>query len=281
MRTRSFTTSLWLYKRRIINSVIRVLELILALTIMYQLWGLYILFTTTDNVIDKYMPPQIEPLPPAIAKVESEILTSFDPFYRSQLSKNESMLANQKADILLFGTRFSNKGKSSAILQLTGSQQKLFYEGDLIDSDIQLAKVHAEKIELLISSGVEMIFLDNTERSQADYLKPAIIIQESPLYSEANFLLQHEIVDALNDVTTLPNIKDQDIMGLEVIGGKDLQYLNRLGFKQGDILYGPDGSSLESHEKLLALTQNFTDTGNISLLVYRPAENLKFTLVIG
>lgn len=248
---------------------------------MYQLWGLYILFTTTDNVIDKYMPPQIEPLPPAIAKVESEILTSFDPFYRSQLSKNESMLANQKADILLFGTRFSNKGKSSAILQLTGSQQKLFYEGDLIDSDIQLAKVHAEKIELLISSGVEMIFLDNTERSQADYLKPAIIIQESPLYSEANFLLQHEIVDALNDVTTLPNIKDQDIMGLEVIGGKDLQYLNRLGFKQGDILYGPDGSSLESHEKLLALTQNFTDTGNISLLVYRPAENLKFTLVIG
>lgn len=223
--------------------------------------------------------------PQAVSELDTDRLTSFDPFYRQLESdvQNTPVVTIRESSLRIevFGLRAADDGTGSAIIKTQDGGQKLIRIGDAVASGVTLTAVYPDRLEVNRAGIREAIYLrPQRERQQGASSRAAPGI---PVSSRVSDLPQYSAGGPGFDLTALSLSevrRERRIVGFRLPDPLPL-LLTGAGLEAGDVLTSVNGVPLVSFERLQEVSEELSGSPSVLLEVERRGERLSLTISLG
>ena len=198
------------------------------------------------------------------AKIDTSILSSFDPFHRDakpSISGTEFVASapETKLDLQVYGMRADIGGEtSSAIIQTPDDKQATYFIGDEIIPGVVLERVDIDFV-ILDRNGVKERLSRQGKAESDKGLQQAI----------AMAALAFKAQDMINDLRFYPHREGRDVIGYRMRSRRGGS-LEKYGFKQNDLITAINGESLsQKRVNLPMLWKNLKQARYASIQIIR------------
>ncbi len=212
------------------------------------------------NLFNLAAGPKVAPQP---AKVEIEALKETD------------------LNLKLWGTVTGNSANAYAVIEDTKERRQQLYGVEETVQNAVVKEIHREKVVLEVDGSLEVLQMEKIEdrlagkgvarRSQRQQR------QETRTPTSKKISLKRERIEsAVNDLGSLmkqvrirPHYKDGKSDGLTLSGIRSKSIFSEMGFRNGDVIVGVDGSDIESVDDALSLYENLQSAESVQVQIRR------------
>lgn len=211
------------------------------------------------------------PAQPGGAAASSDLLRSFDPFFR--LTSTEQPAAVTSLQLTLYGIRVNEAtGGGSAIIATPDGTQKSYAVGEEIMPGATLKAVAFDHISIDRGGTVEDLYIDQSKPAPAITPLPA---GASPTAGAPRITLQDlnsrglSLGQIRSGIGFIPRVGDGKVTGLVLRPNGDGQVFAKAGLQQGDIVTEVMGKPVTGPEDIAKLNGQFDNGGILSLMIER------------
>lgn len=222
------------------------------------------------------------------------------PGEREDFETKEEDIKESNLKVTLVGTIVGSPQIASAILEhQQGREQKLYRLNDIIkaaNEEATLIRVERHQVYVLHNDREEVLLLfdegeskkGSSSRSSASKPKADFDGEKIRKISANSYLIDEgEIENAItnmsqlfNQIRVVPHVQDGKTDGFKVFAIRPGSIFESIGLKNGDILQGINGVSLDSPEKALQLYQQLQNekSFSVNLLRNNRVENFSYEI---
>ena len=271
----------------ILNIVLLTVAAYLGVDTFYQLAGakLEVVSPSADEA-KKATIPSTEPVQP---------LEHYQTIHQRNLFKLESgpkqepeqakieieALKETDLKLKLWGTVTGHAASAYAVIEDTKTRrQELYHIEDNIQNAI-VREIHREKVVLEVDGDLEVLQMEKINNRSAGRGVARRSTREKKQETQAAAskkvtLKRDRIESAVNDLGSLmkqvrirPHYKDGKSDGLTLSGIRSNSIFSEMGFRNGDVIVGVDGSDIESVDDALSLYENLQSAQNVQVQIRR------------
>ncbi len=200
-------------------------------------------------------------------------------------SQQETLDAEQldptSLDIALLGTVTDNMYQGSyAVIEEAGkTRQCLFRVGDSIQNAV-IGKISRGKVILETGDKTEILYMEKTVPTGSAVQHPAKNIMgdmnvkmDLKDLKNASGIISRELAH----VATIPHFSNGRPSGIVLTGIRPNSFLYNLGLKNGDIIYGLNGTPVKARNQILSLFREIGSGSSISLEFKRKGRRKKIS----
>jgi general secretion pathway protein C len=217
------------------------------------------------------------PAQPGGAAASSDLLRSFDPFFRLSGSDAPPQ-AVTSLQLTLYGIRVNEAtGGGSAIIATPDGTQNSYSVGDEIMPGATLKAVAFDHISIDRGGTVEDLYIDQSKPVPAIEPLPA---GASPTTGAPRVTLQDlnsrglSLGQIRSGIGFIPRVDDGKVTGLVLRPNGDGQAFAKAGLQQGDIVTEVMGKPVTGPEDIAKLNGQFDNGGILSLMVERGGQKI-------
>jgi len=175
----------------------------------------------------------------------------------------------------LWGTVTGEARESYAVIEDTQQRKQTLYKvNDQIQNAI-VKEIHREKIILDVDGTYEVLEMEKIVSALSKGRRSVRKQKKEPTQTNIS-LKRSKIDDAVNDLNTLmkqvrirPHFKDGKPDGLTLSGIRSKSIFSEMGLRNGDIIIGVDGNTIESVDDALKLYENLQSATGVQVQIRR------------
>jgi len=181
----------------------------------------------------------------------------------------------------LWGTVIGNAGESYAVIEDAKQRSQNLYKVDDQVQDAVIKEIQRERVVLQVKGELEILEMEKMESGSASRSfmprRQQIQAAQTPQAAASNITLKREKIDeAVSNLNTLmkqvrirPHFRDGKPDGLTLSGVRSGSIFSEMGFRNGDVIVGVNGSNIESVDDALGLYQNLQSANNVQVQIRR------------
>lgn len=207
-------------------------------------------------------------LPQALpAQVQSTLLASVDPFFRSNVAASGQAVA---VDLQLFGIRGGlGTVPAAAILGTADGEQKSYLVGEEVAPGIRLTAVHFDHVVVSRGPAQQSIFMQGAESDAAT----AAVATNS-----GNAAASAAAPAAGQAFSMTPRTQGSRVTGIQIAPGSNAALFASAGFRQGDVVVAVNGARITSMIDVQQLQSSIAPGARLMLTVERGAQAVPIAL---
>ena len=186
-----------------------------------------------------------------------------------------SALKETELKLKLWGTVSGGAGGSYAVIEDTKMrQQNLYRENDQIQNAV-VKEIHREKVILDVEGALEVLQMEKMASAGGKTKLSRNKRKAEP--TRSNISIKRDKIDAaVNDLNSLmkqvrirPHFKDGQPDGLTLSGIRSKSIFSEMGLRNGDVIIGVDGTTIESVDDALKLYENLQSSTAVQVQLRR------------
>ncbi|WP_242096858.1 type II secretion system protein N [Sphingomonas sp. CROZ-RG-20F-R02-07] len=219
------------------------------------------------------------PLAPVTAGAPIDILTGFDPFFRSSAAAPATVTA---LNLTLFGTRLNDAtGRGSAIIAGADGVQQSVAVGEEIQPGVRLKMVAFDHVTIDRGGTSEDLFLDQSGAAPAVPPGAAGALPPPGVGAPPAPPAQGVPVAKLRqEIGFIPRIDAGRISGLVVRSSGSGALFRQAGLRDGDVVTSIGGRPVTGPQDIDRLVTDFAGGGSIPLIVERGRDTLPLSIMV-
>ncbi|MBW1805970.1 MAG: PDZ domain-containing protein [Deltaproteobacteria bacterium] len=193
-----------------------------------------------------------------------------------------------KLKIALLGTVIDNLENDVAVIEETDKRrQGLYRVGDSVQNAV-IKMILRGKVVLRVGDRDEVLTMEESASSRAKSKDKIVKRPSSRTATERTITVRRSDIDRsleninnlLSQARILPHLKDGRPDGLSITGIKSGSIYRKMGLRNGDIIYGVNGSPITTPEDILSMYNDLSSGTGISLQIKRSGRERTFNYKI-
>ncbi len=187
-------------------------------------------------------------------------------------------LKKTELKLKLWGTVTGATAETYAVIEDTKVRKQTLYRiNDTVQNAI-VKEIHREKVILEVEGEYEILEMEKIISASAPARRrtgSATQVNKNPVQSNVT-LKREKIESAVNDLNTLmkqirirPHFKDGNPDGLTISGIRSKSIFSEMGLRNGDVIIGVDGNTIESVDDALKLYESLQSASNVQVQLRR------------
>jgi len=187
-------------------------------------------------------------------------------------------LKKTELKLKLWGTVTGGTAETYAVIEDTKLRKQTLYR---VNDTVQTAlvkEIHREKVILEVDGAYEVLEMEKIKSASASASRrtsSSSKTSRNPVQSNVT-LKREKIESAVNDLNTLmkqirirPHFKDGNPDGLTISGIRSKSIFSDMGLRNGDVITGVDGNTIESVDDALKLYESLQSASSVQVQLKR------------